>query len=99
MALPGRGVTALFGPSGSGKTTCLRAIAGLERVPGGHVSLGEQVASHRVVAEVVAEVVTVAHAWQAHFAQMGVSAPDVAVLAQAIDRPFLHNQRLTWLQT
>jgi serine/threonine-protein kinase HipA len=49
--------------------------------------------------EVVAEVVTVAHAWQAHFAQMGVSAPDVAVLAQAIDRPFLHNQRLTWLRT
>ncbi|UUZ48955.1 ATP-binding cassette domain-containing protein [Massilia sp. B-10] len=31
LALPGRGVTALFGPSGSGKTTCLRAIAGLER--------------------------------------------------------------------
>lgn len=43
LHLPGRGVTALFGPSGSGKTTCLRAIAGLERVPGGHVSLGEQV--------------------------------------------------------
>ena len=41
LHLPGRGVTALFGPSGSGKTTCLRAIAGLERVPGGHVSLGE----------------------------------------------------------
>ncbi|MBK1613602.1 molybdenum ABC transporter ATP-binding protein [Rubrivivax gelatinosus] len=30
LALPGRGVTALFGPSGSGKTTLLRAIAGLE---------------------------------------------------------------------
>jgi molybdate transport system ATP-binding protein len=27
-------VTALFGPSGSGKTTILRAIAGLERLPG-----------------------------------------------------------------
>ncbi len=35
LLLPGRGVTALFGPSGSGKTTVLRAMAGLERAPGG----------------------------------------------------------------
>lgn len=35
LTLPGRGVTALFGHSGSGKTTCLRAMAGLERSPGG----------------------------------------------------------------
>jgi molybdate transport system ATP-binding protein len=39
LALPGRGVTALFGPSGAGKTTCLRAIAGLDRVPGGFVEV------------------------------------------------------------
>jgi molybdate transport system ATP-binding protein len=32
LALPGRGITALFGPSGCGKTSCLRAIAGLDRV-------------------------------------------------------------------
>jgi molybdate transport system ATP-binding protein len=31
LALPVRGVTALFGPSGSGKTTLLRCVAGLER--------------------------------------------------------------------
>ncbi|MBU3695954.1 molybdenum ABC transporter ATP-binding protein [Dechloromonas sp.] len=31
LALPGRGVTALFGHSGSGKTTLLRCLAGLER--------------------------------------------------------------------
>ncbi|MBB4817597.1 molybdate transport system ATP-binding protein [Pseudomonas alcaligenes] len=31
LALPGRGVTALFGHSGSGKTSLLRCIAGLER--------------------------------------------------------------------
>lgn len=31
LALPGRGVTAIFGPSGSGKTTLLRCIAGLAR--------------------------------------------------------------------
>lgn len=31
LALPGRGVTALYGHSGSGKTTCLRCIAGLEK--------------------------------------------------------------------
>lgn len=43
LALPGRGVSALFGPSGSGKTTCLRAIAGLERAAGGYVALGDEV--------------------------------------------------------
>jgi molybdate transport system ATP-binding protein len=37
LALPGRGVTALFGPSGSGKTTLLRCVAGLERAPGGRL--------------------------------------------------------------
>ena len=31
LALPGRGITALFGPSGCGKTTLLRAVAGLQR--------------------------------------------------------------------
>lgn len=43
LALPGRGVTALFGHSGSGKTTCLRAMAGLERAPGGFFSIGGEV--------------------------------------------------------
>ncbi|MES0873751.1 molybdenum ABC transporter ATP-binding protein [Sinimarinibacterium thermocellulolyticum] len=33
LTLPGRGVSALFGPSGSGKTSCLRALAGLDRLP------------------------------------------------------------------
>ena len=37
LALPGRGITALFGPSGCGKTSCLRAIAGLDRVAGAQV--------------------------------------------------------------
>lgn len=39
LALPGRGITALFGPSGCGKTSCLRAIAGLDHVAGGLVSI------------------------------------------------------------
>lgn len=43
LTLPGRGVTALFGHSGSGKTTVLRAIAGLERTPGGYLALGDKV--------------------------------------------------------
>jgi molybdate transport system ATP-binding protein len=43
LDLPQRGITALFGPSGSGKTTVLRAIAGLERVRGGYVALGDAV--------------------------------------------------------
>jgi len=43
LNLPQRGISALFGHSGSGKTTILRAIAGLERAPGGHVALGGEV--------------------------------------------------------
>ncbi|KAF4533773.1 hypothetical protein B566_EDAN005823 [Ephemera danica] len=43
LALPGRGITALFGHSGSGKTTALRVIAGLERVPGALVAIGDAV--------------------------------------------------------
>ena len=35
--VPGQGVTALFGPSGCGKTTVLRCMAGLARLPGGHL--------------------------------------------------------------
>ncbi len=43
LILPGRGITALFGPSGSGKTTCLRAMAGLERAPGGLFTIDDEV--------------------------------------------------------
>ncbi|RAO77731.1 molybdenum ABC transporter ATP-binding protein [Dyella jiangningensis] len=43
IALPARGITALFGPSGAGKSTCLRAIAGLERDGVGRVSFGHDV--------------------------------------------------------
>lgn len=42
LALPGKGVTALFGHSGSGKTTLLRAIAGLgEKAHGQCIFKGE----------------------------------------------------------
>jgi molybdate transport system ATP-binding protein len=40
---PARGVTALFGPSGAGKTLLLRAIAGLERAPGGFFRVGTEI--------------------------------------------------------
>ncbi len=43
LQLPGHGVSALFGASGSGKTTFLRAIAGLERAPGGYLSVNNAV--------------------------------------------------------
>jgi molybdate transport system ATP-binding protein len=43
LDLPRQGISALFGHSGSGKTTVLRAIAGLERAPGGVVALGDDV--------------------------------------------------------
>ena len=39
LQLPGRGVVAIFGASGSGKTTFLRCMAGLERAPGGFLSI------------------------------------------------------------
>lgn len=42
LALPSRGITALFGPSGCGKTTVLRALAGLERAAG-RVALDDDV--------------------------------------------------------
>ncbi|MEH6491952.1 molybdenum ABC transporter ATP-binding protein [Halopseudomonas sp.] len=41
LALPARGVTALFGPSGSGKTSLLRCIAGLAQAPEGKLTLGD----------------------------------------------------------
>src|SRR6185503_19824615 len=38
-------VLALLGPSGSGKSTILRLIAGLERVDGGEIRIGDELAS------------------------------------------------------
>lgn len=43
LALPARGITALFGPSGAGKTSCLRAIAGLDRGSRGTLGLGSEI--------------------------------------------------------
>ena len=43
LALPGRGVTALFGHSGSGKTTLLRCIAGLERACEGRLTVNGEI--------------------------------------------------------
>jgi len=43
LDVPGHGITALFGHSGSGKTTCLRAVAGLERAPGGYLKVKDEV--------------------------------------------------------
>lgn len=43
LALPQRGITALFGASGSGKTTVLRCVAGLERPQGAMVRISGQV--------------------------------------------------------
>lgn len=43
LELPGRGVTSLFGPSGCGKTTLLRAMAGLERYPGGFLQVADEI--------------------------------------------------------
>jgi serine/threonine-protein kinase HipA len=41
----------------------------------------------------VRAVVAVVDDWQAHFAQCGVTAGDIDLYAQHIDRPFLQEQR------
>jgi molybdate transport system ATP-binding protein len=41
FAIPAHGVSVLFGPSGCGKTSLLRAIAGLDHIPGGLLSVGD----------------------------------------------------------
>ncbi|MFJ3485334.1 molybdenum ABC transporter ATP-binding protein [Pseudomonas sp. NPDC090202] len=43
LALPGRGITALYGHSGSGKTTCLRCVAGLEKAATGFIRINGEV--------------------------------------------------------
>ncbi len=43
LALPGRGVTAIFGPSGCGKTSLLRSVAGLERAATGRLVINGEV--------------------------------------------------------
>ncbi|MEO7885461.1 MAG: molybdenum ABC transporter ATP-binding protein [Polaromonas sp.] len=43
LAVPGRGVTAIFGPSGSGKTSLLRSIAGLERAGSGYLAVNGEI--------------------------------------------------------
>ena len=43
LEIPGQGITGLFGPSGCGKSTLLRCLAGLLRLPGGHLRVGGEV--------------------------------------------------------
>ena len=43
LALPARGITALFGPSGSGKTTLLRCVAGLEKAAQGRLVVNGEI--------------------------------------------------------
>ncbi|CAM3932251.1 Sulfate/thiosulfate import ATP-binding protein CysA [Vibrio aerogenes CECT 7868] len=43
LKLPASGITVLFGPSGSGKTTCLRAIAGLQTLKSGYLSVAGEI--------------------------------------------------------
>jgi len=43
LDLSGTGITGLFGPSGCGKTTLLRCLAGLIRMPGGFLRVGDDI--------------------------------------------------------
>ncbi len=49
--------------------------------------------SKRDAAQDVSEVVRVVNGWRDHFAQCGVTARDIEMYAQQIDRPFLRDQR------
>lgn len=49
LGLPAGEIGVLIGPSGCGKTTLLRAVAGLERVKGGSISLEKQTVSSESV--------------------------------------------------
>ena len=43
LAVPGGATLALVGPNGAGKTTCLRAIAGLQAIDRGHITIDSKV--------------------------------------------------------
>jgi iron(III) transport system ATP-binding protein len=49
LVLPNGSIGVLIGPSGCGKTTLLRAVAGLERLSGGEISIGQPGQEDRVV--------------------------------------------------
>ena len=43
LEVPAGSFVVLLGPSGSGKTTLLRAVAGIERISAGRITIGERV--------------------------------------------------------
>lgn len=85
-------ITALLGPSGSGKSTLLRAIAGLERLDGGEIRLGDTVWSgpktHRPpearrVGMVFQDYALFPHLTALANVAFGLKGPDAAARAQA----------------
>ena len=73
---------------------------------GAESTLTNALSEHRAFAltlvqaqQVAAQVAQVVSRWQEEFASHGVAAADLALLARAIDRPFLKEQRDALLQT
>lgn len=85
-------ITALLGPSGSGKSTLLRAIAGLERLDGGEIRLGDTVWSGtgthvppetRRVGMVFQDYALFPHLDALSNVAFGLKGPDAKAIAQA----------------
>jgi iron(III) transport system ATP-binding protein len=88
--VPGR-ITALLGPSGSGKSTLLRAIAGLERLDGGEIRLGDTLwtgpgrhlaPEHRRVGMVFQDYALFPHLTALANVAFGLKGPDARAIAQ-----------------
>jgi len=88
---PGR-TTALLGPSGSGKSTLLRAIAGLERLDGGEIRLGDTIwtgpgqhlaPEKRRVGMVFQDYALFPHLTALANVAFGLKGPDAKAIAQA----------------
>ncbi|MFN0068343.1 MAG: ATP-binding cassette domain-containing protein [Limisphaerales bacterium] len=83
LALEAGQIGVLIGPSGCGKTSLLRAVAGLEPLAGGHITIGGEVLSDAAAWPALAPVLAAAGVGPGRFAterRVAVTAADKAAL-------------------